>query len=161
MLNFGNYVECFLYRLNRRQISIFLDFNGPGHAHFKSMYPCLKWFKPTGTSVEFKELNSVINMSLTACKIDHDMHDKDEHIQPLPYVGFKNRDEFIDEFVSEVGNSTTSSFYWLDDELTHICKTIDLHLSEEIKIINSYGLGWGTDAKNMKLYIHETMDYLG
>ena len=100
-------------------------------------------------------------MSLTACKIDHDMHDKDEHIQPLPYVGFKNRDEFIDEFVSEVGNSTTSSFYWLDDELTHICKTIDLHLSEEIKIINSYGLGWGTDAKNMKLYIHETMDYLG
>ena len=43
LLNFGNYVECFLYRLNRRQICIFLDFNGPGHAHFKSMYPCLKW----------------------------------------------------------------------------------------------------------------------
>ena len=112
--------------------------------------------KPTGTSVEFKELNSVINMSLTACKIDHDMLDKDEHIQPLLYVGSKNRDEFIDEFVSEVGNSTISSFYWLDNELTHICKTIDLHQSEEIKIIHSYGLSWGTDPKNMKLYIHET-----
>ena len=112
--------------------------------------------KPTGTSVEFKDLNSVISMALTACKIDHDMHDTDDHIQPLIYVGSKNRVEFIDEFVSEAGNSTIGSFYWLDNELIHICKTIILHESEEIKIIHSYGMGHGTDPKNMKLYIHET-----
>ena len=112
--------------------------------------------KPTGTSVKFKELNSVINMSLTACKIDHDMYDTDDHILPLIYVGSKNREEFIHEFVSEVGNFSISSFYWLDNELIHICKTIDLHQSEEIKIIHSYGMDRGTDPKNMKLYIHET-----
>ena len=112
--------------------------------------------KPTGTSVKFKELNSVINMSLTACKIDHDMYDTDDHILPLIYVGSKNREEFIHEFVSEVGNFSISSFYWLDNELIHICKTIDLHHLEEIKIIHSYGMDRGTDPKNMKLYIQET-----
>ena len=160
LLNFGKYIQCVLYPWNGRisQMVFFLIQMGLGIVMAAQIYVSVLKLdsKPTGTSVEYKEMNQVINMSLTACKLDHDMQDTDVHIQPLLYVGSKNRDKFIDEFIGDVDNNTISPFYWFDNDFIHICKTIDLHQAEATKIIHSYGFGRGTDPRNMKLYIHET-----
>jgi len=159
LLNFGKYMECYLHQWSKRlsQIIFFLVVMSLMVVMAIQIYlSALKLdSKPTGSSVEFKDLNTVINMSLTACKIDYDVSDKAGQIQPLLQVISKYRDEFIYEFISDVYSSSVGAFYWFDNDLMHVCKTINLHQVEEIKIFHSYGLK-GPDPKNMLVYVHET-----
>ena len=110
--------------------------------------------KPKGTSIEFQEFRSSVNLSLTACKLDVDLGETDPGIRPfIKLIYSLNNSEYVDEYNSDAFRSNLTYFYWLNNGLMHICNTIGLKSAEEIRIVHSYGRN--INDENMILYIHE------
>lgn len=111
--------------------------------------------KPTGTSVEFKKFKSDISMSLTACKIDAELTETDGQVRPLiSIVNRHNTFEIVRDYDAIMNTSEVRTFYWLNNDLIHICNTIPLDYADEIRIIQAYGRT--SFDKNMQIFIHET-----
>jgi len=111
--------------------------------------------KPKGTSIEFQEFKSSVNLSLTACQLNVDLGETDPRVRPLMRIIYSsNNSGYVDEYNSDAFKSNLTYFYWFNNGLMHICNTIGLKSAEEIRIVHSYGRRFYDE--NMILYIHET-----
>ena len=136
--------------------SVFSNDNGSDHIHgISSQWVHKVISKPTGTSVEYKDFKSAINMSLTSCKINAGLLETDGHISPLLSIVYRNNNtEVIEDYNTD--HNMFNSFYWFKNDLIHICNTISLKSADEIQLVHSFGLKNMGENNNMILYIHET-----
>ena len=157
LLNLGSYIRIMIFPWNKKLSNLLFNLILLGLTVSMILQVTVSVQKvmsnPTGASIEFKETNSAVNLSLTVCKIDYDLKEIDGMIKPLFALVYRNiTAETVEEYSIKELNSRLNSFYWFKNDLIHICITISLKFADEIELVHLYN--WHNE--NMLVYVHET-----
>jgi len=157
LLNLGSYIRIMIFPWNNKLSNLLFNLILLGLTVSMIVQVTVSVQKvmssPTGASIEFKETNSAVNLSLTVCKIDYDLNEIDGMIKSLFALLYRNKTaEIIEEHNLKELNSRLNSFYWFKNDLIHICNTISLKFADEIELVHLNN--WHDE--NMLVYIHET-----